>query len=139
MQQQARALFELNCGSKIGTQNGTLVSGNMNQNLRSPGALILTQAHVPMWLRPPNVVGGHESPPKMMSAKGSSIQIHTHVLLICLDFTWGDLVWCGFPFFLDLMCLSGTQKVSTFFGLWHHLVASFRLVGPLAIRLAVRP
>ena len=30
------------CGSKIGAPNGTLVSGNMDQNLRSPGGLILT-------------------------------------------------------------------------------------------------
>ena len=30
------------CGSKIGTPNGTLISGNMDQNLRSPGGLILT-------------------------------------------------------------------------------------------------
>ena len=35
------------CGSKIGAQNGTLVSGNMDQNLRSPGGLILT---IPIWV-----------------------------------------------------------------------------------------
>ena len=29
------------CGAKICTQNGALVSGNMDQNLRSPGSLIL--------------------------------------------------------------------------------------------------
>ena len=33
------------CGSKIGTQNGTLVSGNMDQNLWSPRGLILTHTH----------------------------------------------------------------------------------------------
>ena len=32
-------------GSKIATQNGTLVSGNMDQNLRSPASLILTHTH----------------------------------------------------------------------------------------------
>ena len=36
------------CGSKIGTQNGTLVSGNMDQNLWSPGGLILTHTHMDM-------------------------------------------------------------------------------------------
>ena len=30
------------CESKIGTQDGTLVNGNMDQNLRSPGGSILT-------------------------------------------------------------------------------------------------
>ena len=34
------------CGSRIGTPNGTLVSGNMDQNLRSPGGLILTHTHM---------------------------------------------------------------------------------------------
>ena len=34
------------CGSKICTQNGTLVSGNMDQHLRSPGGVILTHTHM---------------------------------------------------------------------------------------------
>ena len=34
------------CGSKMGTQNGTLVNRNMDQNLRSPGGLILTHTHM---------------------------------------------------------------------------------------------
>ena len=34
------------CGSKIGTPNGTLVRGNMDQNLRSPGGLTLTHTLV---------------------------------------------------------------------------------------------
>ena len=34
------------CGSKIGAQNGTLVSGHMDQNLRSPGAVILTHIQI---------------------------------------------------------------------------------------------
>ena len=34
------------CGSKRGTQNGTLVSGNMNQHLLSPVGLILTHTHM---------------------------------------------------------------------------------------------
>ena len=33
-------------GSKIGTPNGTLASGNMDQNLWSPGGLILTHTHI---------------------------------------------------------------------------------------------
>ena len=33
-------------GSKKCTQNGTLVSGNMDQNLRSPGGLILTHTYM---------------------------------------------------------------------------------------------
>ena len=37
------------CGSKIGTQNGTLVSGNMDQNLWSAGGLILTHTHMVGW------------------------------------------------------------------------------------------
>ena len=34
------------CGSKIGTPNGTLASGNMDQNLWSPGGSILTHTHM---------------------------------------------------------------------------------------------
>ena len=34
------------CGAKLGTQNGTLVSGNIDQHLWSPGGLILTHAHM---------------------------------------------------------------------------------------------
>ena len=34
------------CGSKIGTPNGTLATGNMDQNLWSPGGLILTHTRV---------------------------------------------------------------------------------------------
>ena len=34
------------CGSKIGTQNGTLASGNMGQNLLSPGGSIWTHTQV---------------------------------------------------------------------------------------------
>ena len=34
------------CGSKIGTQNGTLVNGTKDQNLRSPGGLVLTHTHM---------------------------------------------------------------------------------------------
>ena len=36
-------------GSKIGIQNGTLVNGNMDENLRSPGGLILTQYPGRLW------------------------------------------------------------------------------------------
>ena len=38
------------CGSKIGTQNGSLASGNMDQNLRSPGGLILTHIRIDLSL-----------------------------------------------------------------------------------------
>ena len=38
-------------GSEICTQNGTLVNGNMDCNLRSPGGLILTHTHVPCAFR----------------------------------------------------------------------------------------
>ena len=38
------------CGSKICTQNGIPVDGNMDQNPRSPGGLILT--HIHMGVRP---------------------------------------------------------------------------------------
>ena len=31
---------------KTGTQNGTLVSGNMDQNLRNPSCLILSHTHI---------------------------------------------------------------------------------------------
>ena len=34
------------CESKIGTQNGTLVNGTIDLNLRSPGGLILTHSHM---------------------------------------------------------------------------------------------
>ena len=34
---------------KTGTQNGTLVSGNMDQNLRNPSCLILSHAHIFRW------------------------------------------------------------------------------------------
>ena len=34
------------CGSKTGTQNGTLVSGNLHQNQQVPGGLILTHTHM---------------------------------------------------------------------------------------------
>ena len=34
------------CGSKRGTQHGTLVSGNMDQNRWSSGGLILTHTHM---------------------------------------------------------------------------------------------
>ena len=37
------------CGSKIGTPNGTLASGHMDQNLWPPGGLILTNTHVSWW------------------------------------------------------------------------------------------
>ena len=36
----------LGYGSKIGTHNRTLVNGNIDQNLRSPGGLILTHTHL---------------------------------------------------------------------------------------------
>ena len=39
-------LGEYGGGSNICTQNGTLVIGNMDQNLRSPGSLILTHTHM---------------------------------------------------------------------------------------------
>ena len=38
-------LLAAGCGSKIGTSDGTLVSGNMDQDLPSPGDLILTHTH----------------------------------------------------------------------------------------------
>ena len=47
---------------KTGTQNGTLVSGNVDQNLRSPTCLILSHAHVSFWLLPPKNGG-----PKMIA------------------------------------------------------------------------
>ena len=34
------------CVSRIGTPNGTLVSGNMDQNLRNPSCLILSHTHI---------------------------------------------------------------------------------------------
>ena len=34
------------CGSKIRAQNGTVVKGNVDRNLRSPGGLILTHTHM---------------------------------------------------------------------------------------------
>ena len=34
------------CGSKIYTKNGILVNGNMDQNLRSPGGVLLTHTHM---------------------------------------------------------------------------------------------
>ena len=34
------------CESKIGTQHGTQVNGNMDQNLRSPGGFILTHTQM---------------------------------------------------------------------------------------------
>ena len=34
------------CGSKIGAQKGTLVNGNLDYNLRSPGCFILTHTHL---------------------------------------------------------------------------------------------
>ena len=37
---------------KTGTQNGTLASGNMDQNLRNPSCLILSHTHVP-WCSAP--------------------------------------------------------------------------------------
>ena len=45
-----KSVWEFGCGSKIGTPNGTLASGNMDQNLWSPGGLILTHtAHTHLW------------------------------------------------------------------------------------------
>ena len=38
--------FRYGCGSKNRYQNGTLVSGNMDQHLRNPSCLILS--HTPM-------------------------------------------------------------------------------------------
>ena len=46
VERAAIAQYSFGCGSKIGTQNGTLVSGNMDQNLWSPGGLILTHTHL---------------------------------------------------------------------------------------------
>ena len=41
---------------KICTQNGILVNGNMDQNLRSPGSLILTHSHLAThWPLEPNI------------------------------------------------------------------------------------
>ena len=37
---------ECGCGSINGTQFGTLVNGTKDENLRLPGALILTHTHV---------------------------------------------------------------------------------------------
>ena len=39
-------LCSCGCGSKIGTPNGTLVSGNLNQNLRNPSCLILSHTQI---------------------------------------------------------------------------------------------
>ena len=41
--------------SKICTQHGTLASGNMDQNLRSPGGLILTHTHICYQLALPTI------------------------------------------------------------------------------------
>ena len=38
--------YPCGCGSKNRYQNGTLVSGNMDQNLRNPSCLILSHTHV---------------------------------------------------------------------------------------------
>ena len=40
------------CGSKNRYQNGTLVSGNMNQNLRDPSFFILSHTHMDPFLEP---------------------------------------------------------------------------------------
>ena len=42
----SHACHRCGCGSRIGTPNGTLASGRMDQDLWSPGGLILTHAHV---------------------------------------------------------------------------------------------
>ena len=55
------------CGSNIGTPNGTLVRGNMDQSLRSPGGLILT--HTQMGAQTP----GSKSP-KRASAKRDTLK-----------------------------------------------------------------
>ena len=36
----------IGCGSKLGNPNGTLVNGNMDENLRSPGGAILTHTQL---------------------------------------------------------------------------------------------
>ena len=41
-----RRLSLYGCGSKNRYQNGTLVSGNMDQNLHNPSCLILTHSHI---------------------------------------------------------------------------------------------
>ena len=51
--------YPYGCGSKIGTQNGTLVSGNMDQNLWSPGGSILIHTHINL---------GRSSPPSPFGA-----------------------------------------------------------------------
>ena len=38
------------CGSKNWYQNGTLVSGNMDQNLRNPSCLILSHTHIYIYM-----------------------------------------------------------------------------------------
>ena len=38
--------YTYGCGSKTRYQNGTLVSGNMDQNLRNPSWLILSHTHM---------------------------------------------------------------------------------------------
>ena len=38
--------FQYECGSKMGTPNGTLVSGNVDQTCGPPGGLILTHTHM---------------------------------------------------------------------------------------------
>ena len=45
------------CGAKLGTPNGTLLSRNMDQNLRSPGGLILTHTRFAPKRRTPGQVG----------------------------------------------------------------------------------
>ena len=41
--------WSFGCGSKICTQTGTLVDGNLDYNLRAPGGLILTHSHFMLW------------------------------------------------------------------------------------------
>ena len=47
-----KAARTFGCGSKTGAKNGTLVSGNIDQNLRNPSCLILSHTHLTVGIDP---------------------------------------------------------------------------------------
>ena len=70
------------CGSTMRTQNGTLVNGTKNENMRSPGGFILTHT-VPIWTHhQPHVTSvksrGNAFPP-------CSSQLNRHLAASCLS------------------------------------------------------
>ena len=58
----AKPKWSFGCGSKNRYQNGTLVSGNMDQNPRNPSCLILSHSHFPLGfpLKPAKKIGALE-------------------------------------------------------------------------------